>query len=278
LKLKYNLDLALAVLFSLLLIPAVALTDSQATRLVLGVPFLLFIPGYALVAALFPGRTPQGAIERITYSVALSIAMVMLDGLLLNYVWDIDVFPLLITLESLTFVALIIAWLRRRGLTDEDRMVFGANGPPKTLASADKLLVALLVLAVLGASGAAVYTGIKNTHPYSELYILGAGGKAEDYPLNLAVGQQGSLTLALTNHEKQTISYIIKISQDDGRTFLDGHEQTAMYLMLPNGGEQRYALTFTFDAPGPGKKLEFDLYRGDSAEIYVKTYLRVYVS
>jgi uncharacterized membrane protein len=83
LKLKYNLDLGLAALFSLLLIPAVVFTPSLAARVTLGVPFLLFIPGYAIVAAFFPCRTRLSAVERVAYAVVLSMALVMLNGLLL---------------------------------------------------------------------------------------------------------------------------------------------------------------------------------------------------
>ncbi len=127
---KSNLDLYLVALASLLLIPAVVLSGSIAVRLILTIPLLLFAPGYAIVSAFFPGKSGPSGIERITYGVVLSIAVVMLDGLLLNYIWSIDVYPLLITLEGLTLVLLIIAWLRRRSLTEDERLVFrsGASG------------------------------------------------------------------------------------------------------------------------------------------------------
>jgi uncharacterized membrane protein len=133
LKLNRNLDLIVAALFSLLLIPAVVFTTSLVARVTLGVPFLLFIPGYSLVSALFPGRTRLSPVERLAYGLALSIAIVMLDGLLLNYVWKIDVFPLLISLEGLTLSIIAVAWLRRRKLAEDERMHFKLTNPwPKT--------------------------------------------------------------------------------------------------------------------------------------------------
>jgi uncharacterized membrane protein len=72
LKLKYSLDLVLAALFSLLLIPVV-FTDSLAARLAIGVPFLLFVPGHALLAAFFPDRERLSAVERLAYAVGSSI-------------------------------------------------------------------------------------------------------------------------------------------------------------------------------------------------------------
>ena len=277
-RLKHNLDLELAALFSLLLIPAVLLTDSVAARVALGVPFLLFIPGYAMLAAFFPGRARLAAVERLAYSVALSIAIVILDALLLNYVWEIDTFPLLITLESLTLPVIIIAWLRRRSLPQDE-----GRGPNEVeqktkMPAADKILTGLLAVALIGAGVSAVYAGIRNAQPYSEIYLLGAGGKAADYPQNLSVGQEGQLTLVLINHEKETVSYTIKIVQEGGLTLINGAERNEISVTLANGQQQNYAVAFSFDAPGTGKKLEFDLHKGDSTEVYLKTYLRVDVS
>jgi len=278
LRLKYNLDLALAALFSLLLIPAVVFTDSLAARVTLGVPFLLFIPGYALVAAFFPGRTRLSAVERLAYSAVLSIALVMLDGLLLNYVWTIDVYPLLISLEGLTLPVLTIAWMRRRDLIEDERMTFNRAESRPATAIIDKILMGVLVLALVAAGATAVYAGIKNTQPYSEFYLLGVVGKAADYPQKLAVNENGQLTLVLTNHEKQTVAYIVKIIQGDGHTLIDGNKQNEIRVTLARGQKQSYAVSFSFEAAGTGKKLEFDLYKDGSTEVYLITYLRVDVS
>ena len=277
-KLRYNLDLALFAAISLLLIPAVVFTPVLAVRLALGVPFLLFAPGYALVAAFFPGRTRLSAAERITYAVVLSIALVMLDGLLLNYAWRIDVYPLLISLEGLTMVVLTIAWWRRGTLAEDERMTFNQAKPGPKLALMDKLLAMMLVLVIIGACGTAVYAGIKNTQPYSEFYLLGSAGKAADYPQNLAVGQQGQLTLVSTNHEKQTVSYTVKINQEDGQTSVNGSQQSEINFTLTNGQQQNYTVSFSFDTAGAGQKLEFNLYKSGSTEVYLRTYLRVDVS
>jgi uncharacterized membrane protein len=278
LKLTYNLDLALAIIFSLLLIPAVVFTDWMAVRIILGVPFLLFIPGYALMAAFFPGKTRLGKVERLAYSMALSIVLVILDGLLLNYVWSVDVYPLLITLESLALLLLAIAWLRRRNLPQEDRIIFEYADRQPLVASIDKFLIALLVVSIIGAGITAVYTGIKNAQPYSELYLLGEQGKAADYPQELSAGEEGRITLVLTNHEKQDISYTIDIVLEDGHALIDGMEQDEIEVTLENGQERSYEVTFGFDTAGEGKKIEFDLYKNGNDELYLSTYLRVDVT
>lgn len=275
---KYNLDLVLAALFSLLLIPAVVFTDSLAARVILGVPFLLFIQGYAIAAAFFPGRTRLSAIERLTYSTVLSIALVMLDGLLLNYVWTIDVYPLLISLEGLTLPVLTLAWVRRRDLMEDERMPLNRAETRPATVIIDKILIGVLVLAIGAAGVTAVYAGSKNTQPYSEFYLLGTEGKAAGYQQKMAVGQLGQLTLVLTNHEALDVAYTIRIVQEDGYALINGNEQDEISFVLPNGQKQRYTITFSFAAAGAGKKLEFDLYKGNDTEIYLRTYLRVDVS
>jgi uncharacterized membrane protein len=202
----------------------------------------------------------------------------MLDSLLLNYAWRIDIYPLLITLEGLTLAFLAIAWWRRRNLAEDERMTFNRTEPGPKMAVVDKLLMVLLVLVIIGAGGVAVYVGIKNAKPYSEFYLLGAEGKAADYPQSLTVGQQGQLTLVLNNHEKQAISYIIRISQQDSSTLIDGSEQNEIRITLANGQKQSYDISFSFNTAGSGKELGFDLYKGDTSEIYLRTYLRVDVS
>lgn len=59
--------------------------DSTALRIIFGIPLVLFLPGYALIAALFPGKNDLDTIERIALSFGLSIAIVPLIGLALNF-------------------------------------------------------------------------------------------------------------------------------------------------------------------------------------------------
>ena len=203
----------------------------------------------------------------------------MLDGLLLNYVWAIDMYPLLITLESLSLTLLVIAWIRRSRLIGEERLVFRWKITDSPISSwIDRVLVSFLILALLGAGTTAVYVGIKNIQPYSELYLLGANGKTADYPQEITVGQMGELTLVLTNHEHQSITYTIKINQQAGQAFIDGQEQDEITLTLQNEQEQSYNISFRFDNPGDGQKLEFDLYKGDGSQIYLQTYLKIDVT
>lgn len=99
-------------------------------RNVLGIIFILWLPGYALIKALFPQNLPFAktlthsldtsekeldAIERIALSVGMSIALVPIVGLLLNYTpWGIRLTPIVLSLLALTTVFATAAMLRER--------------------------------------------------------------------------------------------------------------------------------------------------------------------
>ena len=71
-------------LLVIVLVAVIILFPSNVLRIILGLPFLLFFPGYTLIAALFIKREGMGSIERVALSFGLSIAVVPLIGLILN--------------------------------------------------------------------------------------------------------------------------------------------------------------------------------------------------
>ena len=113
-----NLGLYASIGISILTILAVYTVPPQlplvAIRWILGSMFVLFIPGYVTVEALFPKGRELDGIERFALSVGLSLALVPLVGLLLNYTpWGIRLTPILISLTIFT-VALCLAGLLRK--------------------------------------------------------------------------------------------------------------------------------------------------------------------
>ena len=70
-------------------------------RLILVLPLILFIPGYVLLAALFPDSTDIDTIERIVLSIGTSIVITPLIGLCLNFTsWGIRLDPIIISLTA----------------------------------------------------------------------------------------------------------------------------------------------------------------------------------
>jgi hypothetical protein len=85
-----------------------------AVRWVLGAVFVLFIPGYVTVEALFPKGRELDGIERVALSVGLSLALVPLIGLLLNYTpWGIRLDPIVISLVAFTIGIAVLGVARR---------------------------------------------------------------------------------------------------------------------------------------------------------------------
>jgi hypothetical protein len=81
-------------------------------RYVLGSIFVLFLPGYSLIKALFPLREIDN-IERTALSIGMSLALVPLVGLLLNYtLWGIRLTPITVSLLSLTIILSIAGLFR----------------------------------------------------------------------------------------------------------------------------------------------------------------------
>lgn len=89
-------------------------------RYVLGAVFVLWLPGYSFIKALFPEETqtkkaskPLDPIERIALSLGMSLALVPIVGLLLNYTpWGIRLTPIVLSLLSLTTIFATAAIIR----------------------------------------------------------------------------------------------------------------------------------------------------------------------
>ena len=90
-------------------------------RVIFTVPVILLIPGYVLIAALFPEKKSIDGIERFALSVGLSIAVVPLIGLVLNYTpFGIRLNPIVISLVLFTIIMMIITLYRRARLSDDE--------------------------------------------------------------------------------------------------------------------------------------------------------------
>jgi hypothetical protein len=82
-------------------------------RWAVGLLFVLFLPGYVAVEALF-GLAELDLFDLIALSVGLSVTLAMFVGLLINYTpWGITLTPIVIALTTLTVLLDIVALVRR---------------------------------------------------------------------------------------------------------------------------------------------------------------------
>lgn len=100
------------VALTLLVVFTVDSTLLLYVRYVLGGIFILFLPGFMLISVLYPRGNEIDELERLALSIGLSLAIVPLVGLVLNYTpWGITLAPIMISLaffaEALAFGALV---------------------------------------------------------------------------------------------------------------------------------------------------------------------------
>jgi uncharacterized membrane protein len=192
-------------------------------RVLFGIPLVLFIPGYALIAALFPAARDIDGIERVALSFGLSIAIVPLTGLALNYTpFGIRLDPIVICLSILTVGLCLAAQYRRARLPAEERFFvpfhemlqavtdefFKKPGSSRT----DRILSVILLIAILAAVATTVYVIVvpKEGEKFTEFFILGEKQKAADYPTHLITGMNSSLFIGIGNHEYRTVNYTVE--------------------------------------------------------------------
>ncbi len=135
----------------------------------------------------------------------------------------------------------------------------------------DKVLSSILALLILGALGMLVYTiaipGVEET--FTEFYLLGLSGEAEDYPEQLMVGEEGKVVVGIVNREHEVVTYRVEvrlngvISNEVGPVTL-GHEE-----------EWEEIVGFAPDRVGDKQKVEFLLYKQGQSEAYQKLHLWV---
>lgn len=98
-------------ILTILLIVVIAFSPPTTARIISGLLFLLFFPGYGLIAALFPKKRNLGGVGRLALSFGLSIAVMPLMGLILHYFpWWIGLYPILISLTVFIFATSGVAW------------------------------------------------------------------------------------------------------------------------------------------------------------------------
>lgn len=217
---KVNNEFLVIAGMSVLLAALIGVGAAGPLRAALALPFILFFPGYTLTTALLPGKQDMGGIERVVLSFGLSIAVVPLLGLILNYTpWGISLYPVLITVLLFTTLMSLISLSRRRRLPDEDRYTlswrFKIPGWSEISGTARALLVTLAVIIVIGL-GSLCHTAAvpKAGEKYTEFYVLGPAGKAGEYPRELRINEDKQVFLGVVNHEQRGVAYNVEVRMD----------------------------------------------------------------
>ncbi|MGD0951589.1 MAG: DUF1616 domain-containing protein [Methanotrichaceae archaeon] len=261
-------DLLIAISLSILMLffTLVPGLDTLPARIPLGLVMVLFLPGYALIAALFPRKDDLDGIERTALSFGLSIAVVPLIGLGLNYTpWGIRLTPVVISLSVFTVVMAAAAHLRRLNLPLDDRFSVqfkkGLNSFRKEITAdetsrLDRALTVILIITIIISISALIYVIVtpKQGEKFTEFYILGPGGKAYDYPTNVTVGNKSIVIVGVVNHEYAEVNYTMRLR-------LNNSTILSQELTLQNNQTWEKPERYALEKPGDNQKLEFLLYK-----------------
>lgn len=287
------LDLPLVALLAVVTaVVLVGFDAPQAVLWLLGVPFLLFLPGYALVSALFPEQpapeppaastaapevTP-GWTVRVALSLVLSAVVVAVVGVALGGVGAIRLDPAVGAVAVVTVVAAAVGMLRRVRLPGQRRANPFADRTLGHLSAGSRLRNLTLAVAVLALVGSVAFVGAAPSQgeAFTESYLLAedADGDlvADGYPTTFVAGEGRPIHLGIENSEHRPVTYeVVVVAQEvDTNGMVVARERTDRFAVDLDHGEstvveRRPAPTLT----GESIRLSFRIYKdtdpGDAA-------------
>jgi uncharacterized membrane protein len=281
-------------------------------RVGFGLPFVLFVPGYAFIAALFPeagedptedeavdhsddetnetgGMSTQGidGIERVALSFGLSIAIVPLIGLALNFTpWGIRLVPTVLVVSGFTVICVAVAARRRWALPEDEQFhvpyrQWLADARTELFEPDDRVSAVLnvvLVLSVILAVASVTYavTVPKDGESFSEFYLLTENESgdlvADDYPTNFTAGESRPLTVGIGNQEHAQTDYtvVVQLQRVDGErvgnqtriSVEERQELDRLQAQLEHNETWHQPYEVTPRLTGQDLRLVFLLYRG----------------
>lgn len=275
--------------------------NESPLRVVLGLPFVLVAPGYAVVAALFPAAgdtdtstdgvstaetvdTTRGidGIERAALSVALSIPVVALLGLGLSLTpLGVTLPAILPTITLVTLAATGIATRRRANLPADQRfdvpyrawLTTGRDAFQNPASRSDLLVNILLAVSILLAVGSVTYAvaAPNEGEAFTEFYLLTENETGElvaaDYPTTFTSSEPQSLVVGIENHEQQAIEYTVLVQlqrvQSDGNTtsVVETEHLERFTVALDDNDTWRQSRSLAPTMTGDRLRLVFLLYR-----------------
>lgn len=264
---RYAGDLITIGLATAALLVAIVTFPHSPVRVALGLPFVLFFPGYCLIAGLYPRRDDLDGVERLALSLGLSLAVVPLIGLALNFTpWGIRLVPITAGLTLFIGTTSLIAAYRRLLMPPGDR--FSADVRPVLWALKQirwplvATGVAVVGIVLLLSFRLGVLGGSRVGETFTEFYVLGPAGKAEGYPRQLTVGESGEVIIGIVNHEERVARYTFDLRADTRVLRMHGP------IVLAGGQKWERPVSFSLNRPAGRLRVAFTLYIDGRSEPY----------
>jgi uncharacterized membrane protein len=134
----------------------------------------------------------------------------------------------------------------------------------------DRILTIVLIISIIIAVSMTVYVIVtpKQGEKFTEFYILGIGGMADNYPTELTVGETGELIIGIVNHEYTNVTYQLEVK-------LNGTDIAEERIDLVHNETWEEPFAFKATEEGKDQKLELLLYREGLDEAYRSLHLWV---
>lgn len=309
---RLPVDLAVAAAYAVVAALAVPGTPTPL-RVVIGLPLVSFVPGYVLLAVLFPRRADPGWGARLALSLVASLAVVSLLAVAVAAVADgIGVDAVLGSLAGFVLVGAVLGGVRRLRVPAEQRL-----GLPVRRAAAlrdavldanrvDAVVTLALVVAVL-VGGSALAFGLAAPDrgaSYTEFALLAENESGDlvagGYPTSFVAGESRAVTAAVTNHEGTAVEYTVVVevqrvrptggddlrgddSDADPVDVVEQRELVRRSETVAAGDAWRETIDVAPALTGDDLRLAYYLYRGDapadadSGTAYRRLHLRIVV-
>lgn len=270
-------------------------------RIVTALPFVLFVPGYSLVAALFPrageradvagnetndtsvGRRRDGRIsglERVVFAVGTSIGLLFGVVVVLTLSpWSISPVSTVVSVSVISLLAAAVGTARRWRVPDEERfrlryrqwLPTSRSGMFQYEARTDAVLDVVVVLALLLAVGSVGYalTGAGQGGS-TELYLLTENGTESPVAADTTytLNESQPLVIGVTNHERERTQYSVVVIveevavQNDELRILERKRVRTFRTTLADNETWQRRHKITPSLTGDNLRLRYLLYRG----------------
>jgi uncharacterized membrane protein len=237
-------------------------------RVMLGLLFTLFIPGYYICLALLPRIETTDLSERFALSIGLSCVQLPIIALILNLTGRGVSLNTVMLSEAIVIIFFGgLAYLRRAGSTvshTADSRELPAQSEKSRVSRSNRLVMGVLALSLFATFVALI--GLASTTPtvteFTEFYLLGQDAQARQYPHSTVVGEPVTITVGVRNQEGTPTTYSIEVR--DGGTLIGQHEP----ITLNVGEQQEFEVTFTPTIAGETRSIDFLLLRGEDSAVY----------
>ncbi|GAB3679287.1 hypothetical protein GCM10028857_00370 [Salinarchaeum chitinilyticum] len=300
---RVAVDVVLAWLLAAATYLVVAIDAPATIRIGIGGSALFVLPGYVLVALLFPHRGPVAAPgrlsslrgldrvtarERVALSFGLSIAFLPVLGIAVAVSpWGFSETTVVGGLVAFVAIGGLLAALVRRRLPPQERFRIPLAGWAGELRAAlvsgspaeravNVLVIASVIVALLTVGG--VLAMPQDGQTFTNFAVLTENDEGQlvagDYPAELAPNESASLVTTVENHEGTTTDYTVVVTLERNETAPGGNGSAAgsgrtveldRYGASVEPGE-RWAHRHTLRPALSGSQLRvhYYLYRGDA--------------